>query len=72
MYDKYYSGFDALTSEEYDELMLEMELNNLEDELKALKAESDKLVTKYNELFVNDELDNWVKQQPKTYWSTGD
>lgn len=53
MYEKYYSGFDALTTEEYNDLMLEMELNNLEDELKALKAESDKLLAKYTELFGN-------------------
>lgn len=53
MYEKYYSGFDALTTEEYNDLMLEMELNNLEDELKALKAESDELLAKYTELFGN-------------------
>lgn len=53
MYEKYYSGFDALTTEEYNDLMLEMELNNLEDELKALKAESDELLAKYTKLFGN-------------------
>ena len=53
MYEKYYSGFDALTTEEYNDLMLEMELNNLEDELKALKADSDELLAKYTELFGN-------------------
>ena len=53
MYEKYYSGFDALTTEEYNDLMLEMELNDLEDELKALKAESDELLAKYTELFGN-------------------
>ena len=63
MFDLYklYSGFDALTNDEYEELMEEMEINNIEDDIAAA---FDKLV--------NDQLDQWVREQPAEYWEAAE
>lgn len=63
MFDLYklYSGFDALTNDEYEELMEEMAINNMEDDIAAA---FDKLV--------NDQLDQWVREQPTEYWEAAE
>lgn len=63
MFDLYklYSGFDALTNDEYEELMEEMAINNMEDDIAAA---FDKLV--------NDQLDQWVREQPAEYWEAAE
>lgn len=63
MFDLYklYSGFDTLTNDEYEELMEEMAINNMEDDIAAA---FDKLV--------NDQLDQWVREQPAEYWEAAE
>ena len=63
MFDLYklYSGFDALTNDEYEELMEELAINNMEDDIAAA---FDKLV--------NDQLDQWVREQPAEYWEAAE
>lgn len=63
MFDLYklYSGFDALSNDEYEELMEEMAINNMEDDIAAA---FDKLV--------NDQLDQWVREQPAEYWEAAE
>lgn len=63
MFDLYklYSGFDALTNDEYEELMEEMEINNMEDDIAAA----------FDQL-VNDQLDQWVREQPAEYWEAAE
>lgn len=63
MFDLYklYSGFDALTNDEYEELMEEMEINNMEDDIAAA----------FDQL-VNDQLDQWMREQPAEYWEAAE
>lgn len=63
MFDLYklYSGFDALTNDEYEELMEEMAINNMEDDIAAA----------FDQL-VNDQLDQWVREQPAEYWEAAE
>ena len=63
MFDLYklYSGFDALTNDEYEELMEEMAINNMEDDIAAA----------FDQL-VNDQLDQWVREQPTEYWEAAE
>lgn len=63
MFDLYklYSGFDALSNDEYEELMEEMAINNMED---GIAAAFDQLV--------NDQLDQWVREQPTEYWEAAE
>ena len=63
MFDLYklYSGFDALTNDEYEELMEELAINNMEDDIAAA----------FDQL-VNDQLDQWVREQPAEYWEAAE
>lgn len=63
MFDLYklYSGFDALSNDEYEELMEEMAINNMEDDIAAA----------FDQL-VNDQLDQWVREQPTEYWEAAE